>query len=93
MERPSVSGFEYSKVVHGRIVPLLKGCRVGGFQETFPNQEAGRLHRSNYLYVRVGCYQCIAMSPVGCRFGGQPIIESRARTKRSWPKTEASEAA
>ena len=31
MERPLVSGFEYSKVVHGRIVPLLKGCRVGGF--------------------------------------------------------------
>jgi hypothetical protein len=48
MERPSVSGFEYSKVVHGRIVPLLKGCRVGGFQETFRNQGAA-LYACNLL--------------------------------------------
>jgi hypothetical protein len=93
MERPLVSEFEYSEVVHGRIVPLLKGLQGGRVQETFRNQEAGRLHRSNYPYVRVRRYQCIAMSPVGCRFGGQKIIESRAFPKRSWSKTEASEAA
>jgi hypothetical protein len=44
MERPLVSEFEHSKVVHiARIVPLLKGCRVGGFQETLQNQEAENL--------------------------------------------------
>ena len=48
MERPLVSGFEYSKVVHERIVPLLKGCRVGGFQETFRNQGAA-LYACNLL--------------------------------------------
>jgi hypothetical protein len=87
-ERPLVSGFEYSKVVYGRIVPLLKGCRVGAFHETFRNQEAGRTEVIIYMFASVR-YQCIAMSPVGCRFWGQPMIESRACTKRSWSKTEA----